>query len=207
VINSGIYIIYCFANDKLYIGSTNNFKRRISRHKLDLTKNIHENKYLQNSWNKYGSSYFDFFIVEFVKEFNLLEREIWWISQFDKLILFNLEPPGRPPVNKGEKHWLFNKGYLQSGSKNPMFGKVGSNKQKVSVKFALKGKIRKESEKRNMSIGRKNNKLSNLEVLAIRELLRNCVSCKELSILFNVSTATISNIKNRKIFKFVEELQ
>ena len=205
MINSGIYMIYCYANDKLYIGSTNNFKRRFKRHLNDLSKNIHENKHLQRAWNKYNSTQFEFIVLETTND--LLKQEVWWIEQLDKSILFNIEPPGRPPVNSGENHWMYQKGYLQTGSKNPMFGKKGSENQKVAIRIALKGKKRSESEKKSMSIGRKTKKLTGNQAIEIRRLLNCGVSGKELAEQFNVSTVTISNIKNRKIFKFAEELK
>lgn len=51
---SGIYKILNIKNGKFYIGSSNNIKVRWSQHKTLLKNNKHENKYLQNAWNKYG---------------------------------------------------------------------------------------------------------------------------------------------------------
>lgn len=59
-----IYKITNIVNDNFYIGSTNNFKRRMFQHKSQLKNNKHSNKKLQNSYNKYGLDNFKFEIVE-----------------------------------------------------------------------------------------------------------------------------------------------
>ncbi|MEG7747601.1 GIY-YIG nuclease family protein [Listeria monocytogenes] len=51
----GIYKITNIVNNKIYIGSTNNFKRRITEHKRTF-KDGKSNKYLNNSVNKHGIS-------------------------------------------------------------------------------------------------------------------------------------------------------
>ncbi len=71
----GIYGIFNFLNGKLYIGSTNNLKSRLRQHKKGLKKQKHKNKYLQNSWNKYGESAFEFHVIEYCPKEKLIERE------------------------------------------------------------------------------------------------------------------------------------
>lgn len=65
---AGIYQITCTANGKIYIGSSVNIKSRISGHKSKLNKGCHDNKYLQNAWNKYGESSFIFEIINTIEE-------------------------------------------------------------------------------------------------------------------------------------------
>ena len=68
---SGIYKIES-RNNKVYIGSAVNIKRRWAEHIRNLNRNIHINKKLQHAWNKYGASYFTFTIIEIVKDKNKL---------------------------------------------------------------------------------------------------------------------------------------
>lgn len=84
----GIYIIKCNANNKVYIGQSINLKNRLSGHRYQLKKGIHENSHLQNAFNKYGEKCFNYDILEIVDEkdytkekLNLLE--IKYISLFN----------------------------------------------------------------------------------------------------------------------------
>lgn len=73
----GIYEIRCLKNNKVYIGSTSlSFKKRMWQHSWKLRVGKHKNKYLQNSYNKYGADAFKFKIIEVVDNIDILfERE------------------------------------------------------------------------------------------------------------------------------------
>lgn len=76
-----IYSILNKVNLKRYIGSAMKFSRRKANHLSKLRQGIHDNNYLQNSWNKYGEHNFEFLILERVMdESQLLTREQWWID-------------------------------------------------------------------------------------------------------------------------------
>jgi len=78
----------------MYIGSSNDIRRRLRGHKNDLKNNKHGNEYLQNSYNKYGNNSFDYSIIEIIDNSQMLiEREIHWIKTFnsmDKNIGYNM---------------------------------------------------------------------------------------------------------------------
>lgn len=67
-----IYKIVNSINNKIYVGSAKNIKKRWSAHKSDLNKNKHHNKHLQNAWNKYGINVFIFEIIEELTDVSLL---------------------------------------------------------------------------------------------------------------------------------------
>ena len=79
----GIYKIENKINGKVYIGSSNNIKRRWQKHKSLLKHNKHQNSHLQASWNKYGEDNFIFSIVELCSESSLLEREQYFIDKLN----------------------------------------------------------------------------------------------------------------------------
>lgn len=72
----GIYMILNKVNNKVYIGQSKNITKRISRHRCDLRKNIHKNKYLQLDFNKYGIDSFLFISLTpcTVEQLNTLEQ-------------------------------------------------------------------------------------------------------------------------------------
>lgn len=91
--SSGIYMIYNTVNSKFYIGSAVNFKNRWSLHLYHFTRKSHQNRYLQNAWNKYGDWFLEFYIIEYCDREKLEEREQWWLDLtkcYDRLIGYNL---------------------------------------------------------------------------------------------------------------------
>ena len=82
---SGIYQIRNLVNNKIYIGSAEEFYRRKNyEHFYSLRKNKHVNHKLQNAFNKYGEQNFIFEVIEFVEnEDKLLEYEQYWMDKFN----------------------------------------------------------------------------------------------------------------------------
>lgn len=80
-IKSGIYCIKNKINNKRYIGSSTNISNRWSRHRYNLNKGVHATEHLLRSWKKYGSDNFEFIVMEYVEDVNLLlVREQFWID-------------------------------------------------------------------------------------------------------------------------------
>lgn len=87
---SGIYKIYCVANDKTYIGQSKSMSKRLARHKNELNKDIHPNRLLQDDWNKYGAKSFLFLPIENCSSEFLTEREVFNLLQIPIEKRFNL---------------------------------------------------------------------------------------------------------------------
>lgn len=79
---SGIYCIENIVNHKIYIGSSKNIYQRLLKHFALLRHNKHENAHLQNAWNKYGESSFEWFIIEKCDITMLTKREQYCIDLF-----------------------------------------------------------------------------------------------------------------------------
>jgi len=58
-----VYRIYNTKNNRIYIGSTNNWIARKAEHTIRLRENRHHNKYLQKDFNIYGESVFEFLVL------------------------------------------------------------------------------------------------------------------------------------------------
>ena len=136
---SCIYTITNKVNGKIYVGKTNNFLYRVSKHKYTLKNNIHINEHLQKAWNKYGEENFLFEILEEYPIKNLVSMEHYWCNLLD---VFN-----------------YTRGYNIKPT-HP-FGKGGNSTKMVEkVKKALTGKPLSEEHKLKLSLAKKGRKLS-----------------------------------------------
>lgn len=77
---TGIYMIENLVTGRVYVGSTNNASKRFKNHVWRLNNNLHFNRYLQRSWNKYGEKCFKFKVIEECE--NLVEREQYWVDYY-----------------------------------------------------------------------------------------------------------------------------
>lgn len=78
--NTGVYRILCLENQKVYIGSSVNLRRRYLDHWSRLRHKKHGNVKLQNAWNKYGSESFVFDVLEYCDKKILQEKEQYWME-------------------------------------------------------------------------------------------------------------------------------
>ena len=81
----GIYKISNKINGKVYIGQSNNLKRRFKEHKIRY-KSINSNEYnsvIHIAIRKYNIENFNFEIIEYCENSKLNEREIFWINYYD----------------------------------------------------------------------------------------------------------------------------
>ena len=106
---SGIYQIKCLSNNKIYIGSSINIYQRWKNHKWNLNKNTHHSKHLQNCWNKYGESNFEFKILLICDQHNNLFYEQRFIDAYDTSnpnVGLNIKSIAGSPIGKltSEEH-------------------------------------------------------------------------------------------------------
>ena len=80
---SGVYGILNTCNNKIYIGSSLNLRKRHNAHKTKLNCNRHANKHLQKAIFKYKIDNFEFVILEYCNEKLILEKEQYWINKFN----------------------------------------------------------------------------------------------------------------------------
>ena len=78
---SGVYQILCVPTGKVYVGSSLNIAERWWEHRWDLRRQTHHSRYLQRAWDKYGEEAFEFSVLEYVDNQDvLMEREQAWMD-------------------------------------------------------------------------------------------------------------------------------
>lgn len=80
---TGIYAIHNIYNDKYYIGQSKNIEHRWMQHRSRLKCQNHENKHLQNAYNKYGNNSFEYIIIELCNKEELDYKEKYYIKYYD----------------------------------------------------------------------------------------------------------------------------
>lgn len=80
---SGIYQIKNKMSGKVYVGSSIDIKKRFYKHLWLLKNNKHDNNHLQNSFNLDGESSFEFSILEYCNETELVLKENHYINLFN----------------------------------------------------------------------------------------------------------------------------
>jgi len=96
----GIYKIINVVNNKFYVGSAVDLKRRKTRHFSELRTGKHNNRHLQVAWVKYGEQSFIFVVVEELpNDADLLAAEnIWLKEHVGKDYCYNLGVDATAPM-------------------------------------------------------------------------------------------------------------
>ena len=106
---SCVYTITNLVNGKIYVGYTNDFNRRKVSHNRSLINNNHDNKYIQNEFNKKGNIFKIEILEECEKEF-LCSQEHYWatiLNVHNRKFGYNLKsthPDNKVNGFKGKKH-------------------------------------------------------------------------------------------------------
>lgn len=193
-----IYKITNIINNKIYIGGTINFYKRIYSHINRLRRNKHYNLKLQNSWNKYGESNFKFEILEHTTKSSVLILEQYYIDIYmpyldnvgynlDKIVRnygFDVKKPNvKIPWNKGKKlppSW--NKGKKLSDEHKKKLSESAKIRKRAPLSEETKLKI---SLKQKGNLGNNYGKPTNRKKVYQFDLQGNFI--KEYDFLFQVS--------------------
>lgn len=185
----GIYQIRNIINNKVYIGSTSDFKRREKDHLHDLEANKHHSYHLQKSYNKYGK---DNFIFEILEEIKRIENE----DELKNILI------------KREQHWLdkikshnIEIGYNISPTASISLGIKRTPEFKEKIRITSLG--RKHTEESKLKC-KTRCKLTTEEVIQIKTMLKNGEKQIDIANKFNVNSSVISNIKSGRRWNNVE---
>lgn len=205
----GIYCIENIINNKKYIGQSIHIYRRWSEHKSELNNNIHENDYLQKSWNKYGSDNFKFYIIELCDIDELDIKEDYYILLYNTIndnFGYNLKVGVgvNRIISESTRHKLSQAGRKKkpnrniSGDKNPMFGKSHSDETKEKIRQSRIGSKASDETKEKLSKMRIGEKNSRCVPIYCPELDETFWGAKEAELKYGVNRNKISECINGK---------
>lgn len=134
---SGIYKIINIVNNKFYVGSAVDLRRRKARHFSELRNNRHNNKHLQAAWLKYGEKSFVFVVVEEIADtVKLLEVENVWLKEHvGKDYCYNLGVDATAPM------------LGKSGELSPTWGYTHTPENIEKIRIASTGRKHTEEVK------------------------------------------------------------
>lgn len=138
---SGIYMIYCAASNKAYIGQSILLQKRLGEHKSALKANRHKNHLLQRAYND-NKDCLIYVGLENCDEEILTEREIYYVSLLEEEQRFNLAAITRQITSSIE--------YRQKCSKSQK-GRIISKETRRKMSEARKGRIISEEWKKKIS--------------------------------------------------------
>lgn len=158
---SVIYVITNIINDRQYVGQAVNKDKRLRDHKVMLNAGKHQNRHLQNAYNKYGKENFIYTILEVIvsgsdiKE-RLTEREQYWIDALNTVDPngYNLNPKAATAL--GFKHSIETKLKWSEQRK----GKKRSAEFALSVSIRMTGKIISDETRQKLIDSHKGHKHS-----------------------------------------------
>ena len=145
---SGIYVITCFVNGKVYVGSGKDLADRRSHHFSALKGVRHRNAHLQASYTKYGRGAFSFAVLEYCSVEDLIARETWWISLLDscnRIKGYNILPPDR--------HELSDETRAKISCSN--MGRVFTEETRRKIGAANRGKARSQELRDRISVAKR----------------------------------------------------
>ena len=148
---AGVYQIVNQVNNKCYVGSSINLKKRLAAHKNLLNAGEHHSAYLQHAWNKYGESAFDFTILCFCCKEDTLKYEQHYLDEMHPE--YNFAKCARAPFlgrHFSEEHKLKLSEALR-GIKNPSYGKHPSAETRRKISEARKGIVVSEETRKKLS--------------------------------------------------------
>lgn len=184
----GIYIIKNIKNGKVYVGQTKQkFQKRYWHHAWKLKENSHDNKYLQNAYNKYGKDNFVFYVEKIVDKTEELDKyEIEIIEKYkNKNLCYNILSGGQGL--SGYKRTEEQKRIVGEKNRINMTGKKPSKQTLEKRSLSLKGNRNGEKNWQiNEEVAYK------IKIMLIQNLKPKEIS-KSLNIGYKIVNAILSN--------------
>lgn len=210
------YIIYKYTkvdtNEVVYIGRTNNLERRRREHEIYEPQEKgrpHYNYPLSKGIRKYGKENYICEVIETVNSYEeSLQKEKYWIkyyNTFEDISKYNYTPGGELSFFTAKFDDIIIDEVKSLLEQQISFKEI-NDRTGVSISHISEintGKRRKDYTRHypinEMTCGRK---LNDMQIQEIISLLKSSTkTIQEISLLYNVSEATISGINNGKRYK------
>lgn len=210
--NIGIYYIKNKINGMMYIGQSIDIHRRKQTHLSHLRSNSHVNTYLQNSFNYYGESSFEFGVLKFCDKTELDDLEVKFMQEYDtKNKGYNICDGGIQvcPDNSNENHGMWREDisnirlkelYLQDYNSKQLALKFNCSPRTINRRLKKIFGEKYDTLKRQKQLraikksSRKNAKFSDDEILKLAKTGYNSV---EIANQVGCSDSTVMNrLKN-----------
>ena len=187
----GIYFILSMVDNKRYIGRSVDIHRRLNEHKSALIAQRHDNKHLQNAWNKYGASNFVFVPFLFCDtETSIIEeqRQLDFYNGQEGRLLFNIskssmagpsEIEHRRAISEGNRKRAPITEETRAKLKAARARKVFSEEERAKISAASKGRTHSEETRKKLSEKAKGRKLSDEHKKKIGEAGKGRVPSEE----------------------------
>ena len=136
----GIYKIINVVNNKFYVGSAVDLKKRKTRHFSELRTGKHNNRHLQSAWGKYGEQAFVFVVVETLTEQDdlLAAENVWLALHVGKDYCYNIGVNATAPMMG------------MSGELSPTWGRRRTDSELLAQNW--KGKTHTEESKEKIRV-------------------------------------------------------
>lgn len=149
--SSGIYIISNIKSKKVYIGQSQNIRKRLYDHRFKLNAEYHCNPHLQASWNKYGEKAFKFEVLELCTVEQLDEREQHYLDIYiPKGICYNVATDVQA-TNRGRKETPEARA-KKIATRMANGGYNVSEETREKLRIASSGHVHSEEQKEKMRI-------------------------------------------------------
>lgn len=160
--SAGLYEIRNIRKGTRYVGSARNLNRRWIAHRSCLGRGVHDNPRLQRAWNRDGAESFQFCVLVFLEESDLIATEQRLLDQVVGTEgCYNMAPVANAPIygRKASKETRAKMSAAAKGRKLPPRSEEHRRRLSEAVK-GRKGKPLSEDHKRAISEANKGKSIS-----------------------------------------------
>lgn len=197
-----IYKLMCRCNNRVYVGQTNNPKRREQEHFADLLRNTHHNPKMQTDFNRFGRSNFLFETLQSVTDSEANDVEDMSINKYEGIESDNVYNMQNNRTSNSEIRSKLSKSLIGKlvGTKNPMYGVHDNHlghRMYDEIRYTIsKTKSRSYDNYTNSATVNKHLKYTQEFIDMLRSDKLSGLTYSDLERKYDISHSTICNLIN-----------